>query len=249
LLSLGLESIRAIPDDFSLSELQVRVREVLRSGRPHFGPGLADALAEVQLPLSYLDFETVGPAIPIWPGTYPFQRIPFQWSLHRTAESGTLTHAEFLADGYVDPRRSVAESLVEHLGSSNERIVVYSIGFESGVLSDLAGFYADLAQQLLGIKDRLWDLLPVVRNHVYLPDFGGSFSIKSVAPALIPEVRYTELDGVSEGMAASDAFMRLLTGEFGAGQTEHEVRKSLLNYCSLDTLAMVRTYDALRRVA
>ena len=47
-----------------------------------------------------------------------------------------------------------------------------------------------LAEPLRSIIDRLVDLLQVVRNHVYHPDFGGSFSLKSVLPALVPELDY-----------------------------------------------------------
>lgn len=173
---LEIETIRAIPDDFYLTELQARVRDVLRSGKPYIGPGLAEALAEIAPPLAYLDIETVSPAVPLWPGTYPFQRIPFQWSLHRLTETDTLTHSEFLADGRTDPRRALAESLVEHLGSTDERIVVYNKGFEGSVLKELAGQYGDLAPKLLDMADRLWDLLPVVRNHLYMQEFGGSRS-------------------------------------------------------------------------
>ncbi len=245
LRSRGIESIRAIPDDFSLTELQARIRDVLRSGKPYVGPGLADALAEVQAPVIYLDFETVNPAVPLWPGTYPFQRIPFQWSLHRMTGAGDLTHAEFLADSSGDPRRVLAVSLVEHLGSTNEKIVVYNKGFEGSVIRELAELHGDLAPALRSIEDRLWDLLPVVRSHVYLSVFGGSFSIKSVAPALVSEIDYTNLDGITEGMEASDAFMRLATSSLFQGETERALRHALLTYCQLDTLAMAKAHEAL----
>jgi predicted RecB family nuclease len=248
LQALGVESIRSIPKAFELNQLQTRIRQVLRSEKMYVGPGLAEALDEVGRTPSYLDFETISPAIPLWPGTYPFQRIPFQWSLHRTTKSGVITHAEFLARGSVDPRRAVAETLVKQLGSSVEKIVVYNKGFEGGVLRELASLFRDLAPKLLRIADRLWDLLPAVRNHVYHQGFGGSFSIKSVAPALAPEINYAALEGVAEGMAASDAFIRLATGELDDGETADEIRRSLLAYCKLDTLSMVRVYQALRKL-
>jgi uncharacterized protein DUF2779 len=249
LQSRGIVSISAISADFELSEVQARIREVLQSGKPYIGPGLTDALAGIGPPVSYLDFETLNSAIPLWPGTHPFQRIPFQWSLHRITESGTLTHAEFLADALSDPRRAVAESLVEHLCPSDERIVVYNRAFEASVLSELADLYGDLASKLLGIADRIWDLLPVVRNHVYLPEFGGSFSIKKVAPALASEINYAGLNDVRDGTAASYAFVRLAMRDFGDSESENELRRSLLQYCHLDTLAMVEIHRALRRFA
>ena len=241
----GIESIREIPDDFPLSDLQARIREVLRTGRPYIGPELPVVLAEVSQPLAYLDFETVNPAVPLWRGTRPFQRVPFQWSLHRTTGPDALTHAEFLADGNIDPRRTFAESLVEELGSSEERIVVYNAGFEGSVIREMADLYTDISPKLLAIKARLWDLLPVVRNNVYYPEFGGSFSIKAVAPVLAPEVSYAALDGVAEGSAASDAFVRVAKSEFLDGENESQLRSSLLKYCRLDTFAMVKTRDTL----
>lgn len=248
LRSLGIELIWEIPDDFNLSELQNRIREVLRTGEPYLGPGLAAALSEVTPPVSYLDFETISPAVPIWPGTYPYQRIPFQWSVHKTSQSGQLIHAEFLADGSTDPRRSVAELLVAQLCPSDERIVVYNRAFESSVLGELVDLYSDLAPRLIAIRDRFWDLLPVVRNHVYLPGFGGSFSIKAVAPAMVPQLSYAALDGVNEGLAASDAFIRLVNGILADGETEEGVRDELLAYCRLDTLAMVQVHQKLQNI-
>jgi hypothetical protein len=249
LRSRGIESIRAIPDDFELTPLQARIREVLRSGKPYVGPNLASALRAIEPPVNYLDFETVNPAVPIWPGTYPFQRIPFQWSLHRRSDAGSLSHAEFLAVGDVDPRRLLSESLAEQLAASDETIVVYNKGFEGAVLRDLADQFDDLALHLRAIESRLWDLLPVVRNHVYLPEFDGSFSIKAVAPALAPEISYSELEGVAEGMAASDAFIRIVTGELSDGETEDMIRKSLLTYCRLDTFAMMAVVGALQKAS
>ncbi|MGA9796689.1 MAG: DUF2779 domain-containing protein [Rhizomicrobium sp.] len=241
----GIESIREIPDEFPLSELQVRIREVLRTRRPYIGPDLSEVLAEVSQPLAYLDFETVNPGVPLWQGTRPFQRIPFQWSLHRTTGPETVTHAEFLADGNADPRRAFAESLAEQLGTSEERIIVYNAAFEGSVLRDMANLYTDLAPKLLSIKERLWDLLPVVRNNVYYLEFEGSFSIKAVAPALTPEVSYAALDGIAEGSAASDAFVRIAKSEFFEGETENDLHSSLLSYCRVDTFAIMKVLGVL----
>lgn len=239
----GIESIREIPDDFPLSELQTRIRDALRSGNPYIGPNLPTALSEVSQPLAYLDFETVNPGVPLWRDTRPFQRIPFQWSLHRTTGSGGLTHAEFLAEGKVDPRRAFAETLVAQLGSSEERIVVYNAAFEGSVLRDMANLYVDLAPQLLSIKERLWDLLPVIRNNVYHSDFDGSFSIKAVGPALTRKVSYTGL-AIANGSTASDTFLQLVEERMGES-AKIQMRRSLLTYCELDTFAMVSLYQAL----
>jgi predicted RecB family nuclease len=249
LCALGIDSIKAIPKTVTLSALQVRVRDVLRSKRPYIATTLRDPLSEVAGPVCYLDFETVAPAVPLWPGTRPFERIPFQWSLHRRDSNGQLHHSEFLADGTIDPRPAFAEALVKALRPHKHPVVVYNKGFEGSVIRALAGQFKDVSRHLSQIEKLLWDLLPVVRDHVYFAKFDGSFSIKSVAPVLSRDVRYDSLDGVAEGGAASDAFIRIVTGELGEGETSDGLRAQLLKYCHLDTLAMVKVHEALDRLA
>ena len=113
----------------------------------------------------------------------------------------------------------------------------------------MANLYADLSPKLLAIKERLWDLLPVIRDNVYYPEFEGSFSIKAVAPVLAPDVSYAALVSVAEGSGASAAFIRIATSAFMEGETEGELRFALLSYCKLDTLAMVRVYQKLVSLA
>ncbi len=58
-----------------------------------------------------------------------------------------------------------------------------------------------------------------------------------------------ELDGVADGGAASDAFLRLTTGDFDENETQAVLRSALLRYCYLDTFAMVELHQALRSTA
>ena len=125
----------------------LRIREALRSGRPQIGPGLGDALRAAGPPAHYLDFETTNPAIPLYPGTRPYEVIPFQWSLHSDDGSGGLRHRELLADGAADPRREFAETLVAALGGDDAPVLVYS-AFESTRLGELADRFPDLAPAL-----------------------------------------------------------------------------------------------------
>src|ERR1039458_2858132 len=90
-----------------------------------------------------------------------------------------------------------------------------------------------LTGRIKKIERRLWDLLPVVRNHVYHPAFAGSFSLKAVLPALVPELTYDGMAGQDAGLA----WESLLRG--GLDQVErHKIKKALLDYCGQDTLAM-----------
>jgi predicted RecB family nuclease len=247
LRAAGIERISDIPDDFPLSGAQARVRAVLREGGVFVSSDLGAALAAAGPPACYLDFETMNPAIPPYPGTRPYQRIPFQWSLHRLDEAGVLEHREFLARGRVDPRREFAATLLDALGGRPEPVLVYS-HFEADVLGEVARAVPEHAGALAGLRARLVDLLPVVRRHVYHRDFGGSFSLKAVAPALVPGFGYEDLEGVAGGDEAAQAFtglaQDLAQGAVSEAEEAH-VRSALLAYCRRDTLALVELHRAL----
>ena len=248
LKTMGIESISAIPPDFPLSSKQAIIRDATASGKPFVSPDLGDLLKEFGPPAAYMDFEATNPAIPLYEATRPYQAIPFQWSLHMLDEIGQLSHCDFLATGDVDPRRSFAESLIEALGCGDVPIIVYS-AYEKSRLNDLADLFSDLRPALEAIISRLADLLPVVRAAVYHPDFDFSNSIKNVSPALCPGFGYDDLDSVSDGLAASAAFVRLASDSFANGDEAAQLRRSLLAYCERDTLAMVEVHRALTQLA
>ncbi len=243
----GVLTIAAIPDSFPLKPRQARARQAQRGDGLVVAPGLAEALAGSGPPAAYLDFEATSAARPIFPGTTPFQQVPFQWSLHRVDASGALAHAEFLAPAAGDPRRPFAESLLAELARDDSPIHVYS-GYEARVLDSVAAAYPDLAAGLAALVARLVDLLEVVRDHVYASRFAGSFSIKRVAPALVPGFGYDDLDGIADGGRAALAIGALLRGTLDA-QAEARVRAELRAYCARDTLALVELHRALRVLA
>jgi len=243
LRAAGIERIANIPDDFPLSGKQARVRAVLREGGEFVSIDLGAALAGAGPPACYLDFETMNPAIPLYPGTRPYQRIPFQWSLHHLDTAGVLEHREFLASGRIDPRREFITTLIDALGDRVEPILVYS-RFEAGVLDELAHVVPERAAALASIRARLVDLLPVVRRHVYHPACGASFSLKVVAPALVPGFGYGDLESVAGGDEAATAFLAVAQG--AVSETEAaRVRSALRVYCERDTLALVELHRAL----
>jgi len=244
LVELGVERIADIPSDFPLQRPQENARDAYGDTGDWVCRRLDEALEGSGPPAAYLDFETASPAVPIYAGTRPFQILPFQWSLHREDAAGGLHHASFLAEGDVDPRRTFAESLVAALCAGSEPIFVYS-AFESRVLENLAAAFPDLRKQLIAVRARLVDLLPIVRNGVYHVGFGASFSIKHVAPALAPGFGYDDLDGVSEGGVAAATFQRIV--ELGpSSAAARDLRDQLLAYCAHDTLALVEILRALR---
>jgi hypothetical protein len=244
----GVQRIGDIPEEALLNGLQARVRDCHRSGRPYISRELKKALQPLASGAWYFDLEAVASAIPLWQGTRPYERIAFQWSLHRRLATGSLHHHEFLAAGRDDPRRVFAERLLTTIEIGEIPIVVYS-SYEAQVIDELARNLPDLSAQLLSLRERLFDLLPVVREHYYHVGFAGSFSIKAVGPTLAPEVDYAGLAGTAKGDEASGAFERLVTDDLKQGETPQQIRTGLLSYCKLDTLALARVHEALTKAA
>ena len=242
----GIRDIRDIPSEYSgLSANQLRVRDSVASGEPYVSHGLTEAITRVDYPLHFLDFETFNPALPAYVGTRPYQMIAFQWSLHTLDHSGQLRHDYFLAEDSGDPREAFASSLLEALGNSGT-IVVYS-SFEETRLKELAALFPHHARRLSAAIERMADLLMLLRKHYYHPDFHGSFSLKSVLPALVPDLGYANLE-IQGGSEASVAFETLLTNHGGEEETLR-LRAALLAYCQRDTEAMVRLYGTLQVAA
>src|SRR5205814_5068784 len=145
----------------------------------------------------------------------------------------------------LDPRPALAARLI-HACKGARTIVAYSAAFERGCLMRLAEALPALAVPLHDIAERLVDLLPVLRNHVYHQDFGGSFGLKSVLPALVPELRYDGLT-IADGATASLELERLLFGGDGLEPGAREqIRNDLLRYCEQDTWGLVRLLERLR---
>jgi len=244
LQEMGVESIHEIPADFELSEFQRRVCTAMQTGQPWFSAELKAEFESLKYPLYFMDFETVNPAIPRFPGMHPYDHLPFQWSVHvQTQPYAAPEHFEFLAMDSGDPRTVFISPLCEALGERGS-IVVYNEQFESQRLWELAGWLPEYTQRIRDIQRRLWDLLPVVRNHAYHPAFGGSFSLKAVLPALVPEMSYEGME-VPNGQAAGLAWESMIRGN--AVESERQTkRKALLDYCGQDTLALVRLLEKLR---
>jgi predicted RecB family nuclease len=239
---MGVESIRDIPDDFGLSEIQRRAATCVQTGEPWFSAELGEVLSGLSYPLYFMDFETVNRAIPRFTGMRPYDQLPFQFSVHSQRETGaTLQHHEFLATDASDPRREFIMSLCSALGESGS-ILVYS-AFESQRLSELASWFPEFADRINAIQARLFDLLPVVREHTYHPAYAGSYSIKSVLPALVPEMTYDGMQ-VANGQDAGLAWESLVRGGLDSAEGDR-IRAALLGYCSKDTLALAKLREKL----
>jgi len=197
-------------------------------------------------PLYFLDFETIGPAVPKYNGSRPYQQLVFQYSLHiKNSPNSEVIHREYLADPTKDPRPNFIEQLVQDCGTSGD-IIVYNIGFERGKINDLIEVFPQYSTELRGIVNRLKDLMiPFQQKWYYTPEMRGSYSIKLVLPALVPELSYNDLD-IKEGGTASNTFLSMVNGTFDGD--DKETRRQLLEYCELDTYAMVKILEKLREV-
>ena len=198
----------------------------------------------------FLDFETMQPAFPPYCGTKPYAQIPFQYSLHYIEhEGGELLHKEFLAESGPDPRRAVAERLCTDI-PKDVCVTAFNMSFERGRIRDLAAAFPDLADHLLNIESNIKDLLiPFRSGWYYNRAMGGSFSIKSVLPALFPDdpsLDYHNLEGVHNGNEAMTVFPRI---KDMAPDKQRTARHNLLKYCELDTFAMVKVWEALVRAS
>jgi hypothetical protein len=233
----GYRDIRDVPASEITNETQLRIHTVTRRGEPELLPGAKAFVDALPWPRYYLDFETASPAVPRWPGTRPYQLLPFQYSCHIEHEGGQLDHAEFLDLSGEPPMRRLAESLIAALGTQGP-VLMYT-PFERRVIGELASLFPDLGEDLQAIVDRLVDLAPVTKQNYYHPDMLGSWSIKAVLPTIAPDMDYAALDGIHEGNEASAAYLEAIRPETPSDRREL-IGRELLTYCRHDTEAMLR---------
>lgn len=222
-----------------------QVRAV-KSGRRVIEPGLGAALGSLKQPIVYFDFETVQLAVPRWPGCAPQDLVAVQFSAHREGFNDNTTR-QYLAVRGGDPRPALIDAMVEACAGAGS-IVVYYEAFEKSRIKELAASFPERESELMGIHDRIVDLLPIVRDHVYDPEFHGSFSLKKVLPALVPDLTYEGL-AIQEGMAATAAIYLMLFDESMDQAGQDALRIDLLAYCHRDTEAMVHLVAELRKLA
>ena len=213
--------------------------------------GIREFLDSLSYPLYFLDFETLQQPVPQYNGQRPYQQITFQYSLHiKRSADAPYEHREFLApnDGS-DPRRHLAEQLCKDI-PMNVCTLAYNKGFECGRIKELASLYPDLAVHLLNIRDHIQDLLtPFQSGYYYVPAMHGSFSIKSVLPALFPDEPSLNYHNLDERCQNGGNAMTLFPAiQFMEPEEAKASREALLRYCELDTWAMVKVWEKLKEV-
>ena len=237
----GIEDIADIPDGFPLSAIQECIKDCVKNNSEYLSPALIRELLDVEYPIHFLDFETFGSAIPRYANTRPYQTIPFQWSDHQISSRGDLSHSEYLCSTDKDSRVEFIETLLSALGSKGS-IFIYTT-YEKGVLEQLAEQFPQYKDGIKDIINRFKDLHDIIRRNYYNPAFNGSFSLKSVLPALVPSMKYSNL-AIQEGTIASLEYLRMIDSTTPSLE-KGEIRKNLLDYCGQDTLGMVKIRDEL----
>ena len=246
LYNQGIIHMEEIPPDILNVKQHMQLEYTLQKRHHIDTDKIRHFLESLWYPLCYLDFETFMMAIPPFDGLRPYQQVPFQYSLHyQEYERGELLHREFLAFPNTDPREIIAKRLTEEI-PDNACVIVYNRSFESGRLRDLADWFPRYKEKIETIIDNMMDLMIPFRNRdCYFWEMCGSYSIKYVLPALLPELSYSNME-ISEGdmaMVAYDKMNQSLDPKEVDG-----IRKALLEYCKLDTMGMVRIVDRLREM-
>jgi hypothetical protein len=232
-----IHSISNIPDDIKLTNNQAIQRKCEKTKEIHIQPvEIKQFLDTLIYPLYHLDFETFSPVVPKYDNTKPYQRIPFQFSLHIEQKDGSTEHISFLAEGKQDPRPAFLSKLKEVI-SKEGSIVVYNQAFEKGVLNELARDFPEYQNLVNEMLPRIIDLLIPFRNfHYYNPKQQGSASIKKVLPAVTGK-DYSEME-ISNGADASLSYEETIFTDMPEEKVK-EIREALEKYCKLDTWAEV----------
>ena len=247
LKSMGILSISEIPADFPLTDTQRKHVQIMKSQAEHIElDRIRKEMGRLEYPLHFLDYETYNPGVPYFNGYQPYQHIVFQYSLHKIEHpEAESQHSDFLSLDPLDPAREVIEHLLLDLDLAGS-IIVWNESFEASRNKELAGLYTQFADRLLGMNARMFDLMKIFSQGYYIhPQFRGSYSIKNVLPVLVPDLEkgYGDLP-IPQGDEAMLAWLELMTGEINS-EGKAEKISQLLEYCELDTLAMVEIWRVL----
>ena len=244
----GIKTMKEIPDDVKLNDKQKIQRLLAENGGVHKDEKQIEFfLKNLKYPIYYLDFETINPAVPRFDGMKPYQRIPFQFSLHiQEKPNEELKHISFLAEGTDDSRPAFMQSLKDNLGDKGD-ILVYNQSFEKGVMNEGATALPEFREWYdKTILPRIKDLWDVFRNFwYYCPSQKGSASIKYVLPAL-SDLSYSKMD-IKNGALASYEYERVTYGDVD-DEDRKIIREALEKYCELDTLAEVKIVEGLSKI-
>ena len=239
--------IHDIPETIKLNDKHKKQMQVAVTKEVIFEKdNIVKQFDNLEYPLYFLDYETLAFGIPKYDKTFPYQQTVFQYSLHIMQEDGTIEHKEFIHRDASTPVHIVAEKLKEEIGDRGN-VVVWNKGFECTCNKDLALVNPDLSSFLLELNERTYDLMDIFRKMEYLHhDFKAKYSIKNILPVMCPELSYEGME-VSNGTEAVVEYENLIFGNVPE-ELKEEKFDALLEYCKLDTWAMVRIFQELQKM-
>lgn len=236
-----------IPLESLNSSQRFQVESTIKQ-RDHIdAPKIQAFLKSLWYPLCFLDFETVNPPVPLFDGCRPYEKMPFQYSLHvQSSLDAELDHFEFLAEPNTDPRQSLLSSLLQQI-PDRACIVAWNQAFEIDVMRKFAELHPEHRERIYQLIENFRDLMQPFRSRdIYLWEAKGSYSIKPILPLLVPELSYDNLEGVANGSDAMDAYYKMYRADEPSELSL--LRQQLLDYCKQDTLAMVLILERLRHL-
>ncbi len=237
-----------IPDDFPLSPNQIVQVSVDKSGQPVINREKIQAeLSQLEYPLYFIDYESVNPAIPMIDKTHPHQQVIFQYSLHiLDTPDAELRHTEYLSrDDTTESLYSLVRQMENDILSTGS-VIVWNKAFECTRNTEMGQLFPEFKDFFEDINNRVYDLMEIFRKNYYVdPGFHGSNSIKDVLPVLAPHLSYKDLS-IGKGDLASVRWYEIAVGEDKSNADQ--VFADLLEYCKLDTFAMVEIFNVLRKL-
>ena len=245
ILEQGIQEIKDITEGVELNERQQRqVQSVMKGGPIIDKHRIAEMLSDLIFPLYFIDYETAMSAVPKIIGTKPWQQIPFQFSIHILEKDGTLEHEEFVSDTFSEIK-DVPYKVCNSIGKSGS-VISWHAQFEKGRNEEMMEMYSQYSEQIKNINERMFDLEDVFKEAYTDGEFCGSASIKKVLPILCPHLSYGSLQ-VQDGTQAMEQWFKMTSEEIEE-EEKSSIKNNLLEYCKMDTFAMVEIYRTLLNV-
>lgn len=185
-------------------------------------------------PLIYLDFETLSTVFPRYPNARPHQQMPFQFSV--LDSQGLDVH--YLHREKTDPRPALIEDLLRAVPAVGS-IVAWSAAFEKARLNEMARDFPEQGAALNNLAARLVDPLPILRLSFYDAQLRGSYSIKSVVPALFGDSASYNNITVQNGREAQLAYLHLIE----SAEASEQLALDMEHYVKKDTLEMKKIVE------
>lgn len=243
LVEAKIINIDDVPNSLVLNPMQTKIVNAIKTGKPYLDKeGLQSFLGSFVYPIYFLDYETYPVAIPIYDNYKTYQQMVFQYSLHIVHEDGTTEHKEYLETEPGDPSRNLIKQLSQDIGDTGS-VISWNKTFEMGRNTDMQTLYPEHKEFLESVNTRMIDLADFVNKEMYIhPDFLGSWSIKNVLPVMVPDLSYKGLK-INKGDMAMLEWWEMVNSEDKSSSAD------LLEYCGLDTLAMVKIWEKLKKIS